>query len=146
MVCNPYMKNRTIFSCVGGILSKTQPISSGVPQGSVLGPLLFVLFLSDLPSVVSGLSALFANDTLPYDSYDGRAIRQIVFLLQSAIHRWSNEWATTFNPAKSAVVDFRGKRKKQGGRSASPSFGTMSVPVCEKVKHLGIQRLTSTLS
>ena len=51
----------------------------------------------------------------------------------------------TFNPAKSAVVDFRGKRKKQGDCSASPSFGTMSVPVCEKVKHLGIQ-LTSTLS
>ena len=63
----------------------------------------------------------------------------------TSIHQWSNEWATTFNPAKSAVVDFRGKRKKQGDCSASPSFGTMSVPVCEKVKHLGIQ-LTSTLS
>ena len=63
----------------------------------------------------------------------------------TSIHPWSNEWATTFNLAKSAVVDFRGRRKKQVDRSASPSVDTMSVAVCEKVKHLGLQ-LTSTLS
>ena len=115
-----------------------------------LSALLFVLFLSDLPSVVSGLSALFADDTLAYDRCDGSPSDKSSSCCRlqhdlTSIHQWSNEWATTFNPAKSAVVDFWGKRKKHGDCSASPSFGTMSVPVCEKVKHLGIQ-LTSTLS
>ena len=108
-----------------------------------------MLFLSDLPSVVSGLSALFADDTFAYDRCDGSPSDKSSSCCHlqhdlTSIYQWSNEWATTFNPAKSAVVDFRGKRKKQGDCSASPSFGTMSVPVCEKVKHLGIQ-LTSTL-
>ena len=109
-----------------------------------------MLFLSDLPSVVSGLSALFADYTLAYDRCDGSPSDKSSFCCRlqhdlTSIHQWFNEWATTFNPAKSAVVDFRGKRKKQGDCSASPPFCTMSVPVCEKFKHLGIQ-LTSTLS
>ena len=53
-----YLNDRCICTCVDGAQSKAQPISSGVPQGSALGPLVFMLFLSDLPSVVRGSSAL----------------------------------------------------------------------------------------
>ena len=44
------------------------PISSDVPQGSVLGPLLFVLYFADLPDSVSSTPALYADDTLVYDN------------------------------------------------------------------------------
>ena len=78
----------------------------------VLGPLFFVLFLSDLPSVVSGLSALFVDDTLAYDRCDGSPSDKSSSCCRlqhdlTSIHQWSNEWATTFNPAKSTVLDFR---------------------------------------
>ena len=68
---NSYLRNRNITTRVDGICSSESKLSSGVPQGSVLGPLLFIVYMSDLPDVVSGSSALFADDTLVYDQCHG---------------------------------------------------------------------------
>ena len=48
---------------VNGELSKLMPVISGIPQGNVLGPLLFVIYINDLPAVVSSSMLLFADDT-----------------------------------------------------------------------------------
>ena len=48
---------------LNGRKSSTIPVTGGVPQGSVLGSLLFLLFINDLPSVVSSSIFMFANDT-----------------------------------------------------------------------------------
>lgn len=58
-----YLSSRSQFVCINGSRSKVLRVVSGVPQGSVLGPLLFVIYVNDLPSVVRhSLMMLFADD------------------------------------------------------------------------------------
>ena len=59
------MRTQSVF--INGVLSEPQPISFGVPQGSLLGPLLFIIYVNDLPLAVHGCCVeLYADDTLIY--------------------------------------------------------------------------------
>ena len=100
------------YHCVGinNHLSDYLPVLSGVPQGSILGPLLFVIYINDLPqSIKDSLVFLFADDA--------KCFRQISssfdsFLLQSDIHHleaWKDAWSLKFNVKKSLVVQFSAK-------------------------------------
>ena len=71
-----YLSNRTQSVCVNGVVSDPQPIAFGVPQGSLLGPLLFIAYINDLPSVVNNCEIqLYADDTLLF--YSSNSISDI---------------------------------------------------------------------
>ena len=112
---NSFLRNRNITAYVDGICSSENKISSGVPQGSVLGPLLFLVYMSDVPEIVSASSALFADDTLVYDQCHGGPVTTCCRLQRHLcdVQQWAKEWATTFNPSKSAVMVFRGRHREK---------------------------------
>ena len=62
-----YLSNRTQVVGFQGVTSASVVVSTGVPQGSILGPLLFILHINDLPEVVSDCNILmYADDTVLY--------------------------------------------------------------------------------
>ena len=61
-----FLTGRTHRVRVNGVLSEEAPVTSGIPQGSVLGPMLFVLFINDLPDNIASKLYMFADDTKIY--------------------------------------------------------------------------------
>ena len=77
---------------------------SGIPQGTVLGSLLFLLHINDLPSVVSSKVRLFADDCLIYRNI---TIKKGQITLQKDLTlfgNWSNTWGMRFNAAKCNII------------------------------------------
>ena len=59
-----YLTNKHLFISISGATSPLLPVYSGVPQGSILSPILFLVYVNDIPTAISGSTAyLFADDT-----------------------------------------------------------------------------------
>jgi len=101
-----YLTNRSQRVIINGSNSSWLHVTSGVPQGSILGPLLFLLYINDLPSVLSHdtICAIFADDTKIYRQIN---TRNDALALQNDItnlHNWSLEWGLRFNENKCTVI------------------------------------------
>ena len=99
-----FQSDRIIRVGVHGAFSEWVAVLSGVPQGSVLGPLLFLIFLNDLPDwVVNGIS-MFADDTKIwmgiYTVKDQESLQDDLDKLMS----WSEEWLVKCNPEKCKLM------------------------------------------
>ena len=66
-----FLQDRTQQVVCDGCISEPAKVMSGVPQGSVLGPLLFLIFINDLPLDVNSTCRLFADDCLPRAAEQG---------------------------------------------------------------------------
>ena len=100
---NAFLNGRT-QRVVNGIASRKTAILSGVPQGSVLGPLLFVLYINDLPNTLVCHCKMFADDTKSF-----REITDVadMNLLQNDLHqmeKWSKTWLLQFHTGKCVVM------------------------------------------
>ena len=78
-------------------------VQSGVPQGTVLGPLLFLLHINDLPSVVNSTIRLFANDCLIYRPIRSREDQDILQGDLDSLERWSDIWAWNWIPVNAIL-------------------------------------------
>ena len=97
-----FLSNRTQCVNIGCATSNTAPVTSGIPQGSVLGPILFVIYINDLPDVVDEDSFvfLFADDTKLFREIKSPVDR---FILQQdliSLTEWSDKWLLKFHPDK----------------------------------------------
>ena len=95
-----YLTDRSQNAILDRISSRNLPVSSGVPQGTVLAPLLFLCFVNDVPEFVQCKIRLYADDILLYSEINSL---DDCLRLQADIDNlfsWSERWQLHFNPAK----------------------------------------------
>lgn len=94
------LTNRQQFVYANQCSSTLSPVISGVPQGTVLGPLLFLIYINDLPIGCSSKIRLFADDCVIYrpitNDADSRALQSDL----NVIETWCNNWLMSLNVKK----------------------------------------------
>ena len=83
-----------------GQASDTVPVLSGVPQGSELGPVLFLIFINDLPDNIRSSVHLFADDCVLYRNIEYPIDCQILQDDLNSLSQWETDWQMKFNVAK----------------------------------------------
>ena len=101
-----YLSDRYQRVTLDGFESNWGHIRAGVPQGSVLGPLLFLVYINDITAVVTSQIRLFADDTTLYITVDNDNVEQSRKLNQDLhnIKEWADQWLVTFNATKTKTM------------------------------------------
>ena len=102
-----YLSSRKQCVRLNSAISDPLPVVSGVPQGSILGPILFLIFINDLPEPLSSSHMLlFADDTKCFkaihNSLDFHLLQQDL----NHLTMWSQQWHLCFNSKKCVLVRF----------------------------------------
>ena len=108
-----FLSARTQEVLVEGKSSTTTDVTSGVPQGSVLGPLLFLLYINDLPDYVTNGSTvrLFADDAVIYRSIQSEKDSELLQQDLDDLLRWETEWGMKFHPNKCNLLRVTRRKK-----------------------------------
>ena len=96
-----FLGNRSQSVVVGGEESDSVPVCSGVPQGSVLGPILFLIYINDLPDTITSKVRLFADDTALYLTIEGEKDSATLQHDLDKLSVWERQWDMEFNPSNS---------------------------------------------
>ena len=102
-----FLSNRSMSVVVNGCRSQPSSVNAGVPQGSILGPTLFLLYINDLPENVLSKIVLYADDATLFDSYfdrkDSNSRSSLCSRLEAdllSIESWGAKWLVNFNASK----------------------------------------------
>jgi len=135
LLLQSYLTDRYFQVRYNGTCSDCYEVRSGALQGSVLGPLLYLLFTADLPTTDYTTIATFADDMgLLAVHRDPAVASQRLQSHLTLLHNWFTLWKIRVNPAKSARVTFSTRRV-----TCPPVFlHTTPIPVKHDVKYLGL--------
>ncbi len=135
-----YVKDRKQIVELGDTRSDWENIKTGVPQGSILGPLLFIIYINDLPKAVKRCQVtLYADDTALYIS--SRKADEIQKWLQEDLVNlkdWFDFNKLTLNLKKTKFLQFSSSRKKPDFKDVKISLDQESVERVEVFKYLGV--------
>ena len=105
-----YLSNRTQKVLVGGKISDPVNVMSAIPQGTALGPLLFISYINDLPNTIKSKIRIYADDTLVYSCIN--TIDDCILLQRdlAELEKWAKEWQMEFNPLKCELLTITNQR------------------------------------
>ena len=106
-----FLGSRSQRVVIEGEESESIPVTSGVPQGSVLGPILFLIYINDLPDEVCSQVRLFADDTALYLTMESEDSGSTLQSNLDILSMWETRWDMEFNPSKCQVVHVAGSKR-----------------------------------
>ena len=99
-----FLSGRTQYVKINNAKSISREVTSGVPQGSVLGPMLFIYFINDLPEVSNVTTKIYADDTKAYSEIKNEDDRIKLQNSIDALFRWTQDWQLHFNESKCKIL------------------------------------------
>ena len=126
-----YLENRTQITTINNVSSTEKRVSYGVPQGSVLGPTLFIIYINDLSDLIRSKINLYADDTIVYGNNP--------LLVQSdmeKVYNWCNTNLLTINCKKSQWMKITLRAKSQN--NALFFLGNEKLEEVAEYKYLGV--------
>ena len=131
-----YLSHRTQKVFIGSSMSNLKYTSAGVPQGSVLGPLFFLVYVNDIIENLLSISRLFADDTsLAFTSSNLQDLEGILNHDLQIISAWAKQWLVDFNPNKTEAILFT---LEQNIDPPLLLFDQTQVKFVDHHKHLGL--------
>jgi hypothetical protein len=130
-----FLSNKSQQVIINGTKSEEADVMSGIPQGSVLGPLLFVIFINDMPDDIRSELYLFADDTKIFNEISDEACKELLQESISDLFEWSQLWLLKFHPDKCRILSI-GNRAREANKY---TMGEKNLKVSEEgEKDLGI--------
>ena len=139
-VIKDFLNNHHQRVVLNGKSSIWSPITAGVPQGSVLGPLLFLIYINGLVDNISSEAKLFADDTSLFTVvYDVDIAADQLNRDLKVISNWAHQWKMQFNPDKNKqAVQVIFSQKKEAIAHSPVFFNRSEVVIKMEHKHLGM--------
>lgn len=136
MAC--YLQNRNFRLKIKTKKSTVREIRAGVPQGSVLGPIIFNIYINDMPKFAKTNLAVYADDTAIYaHSFNAQVATKQVQIHLDMILKFANDWKIKINDSKTEHILFT--KKFTNIKITSPlKVNGMSISTSNKVKYLGV--------
>ena len=139
-----YLSSRSSCVSIESSQSPTVSFDFGVPQGSILGPLLYILYTSELPKIISSFSLnsqLYADDSYIYSTYTDSSLNFILNNIKSClttIISWSSSMRLKLNPSKFELIYFdKSSKSSSFPNLVLPSPAPLSLLPSSSIRSLG---------
>ena len=134
-----FLTNRRQQVRANGEVSEFKPVKSGVPQGSILGPVLFTMYVNDIPSELETIISMYADDTKIYTAITSEgSITSLKSDLQK-LEAWAQLMQMKFHPAKCKVMHLGKNNKKETYQMKTADGNYHNLEETEVEKDLGVE-------
>ena len=133
-----FLSDRRQKVYVSGAGSSWSYVTSGVPQGSVLGPVLFVCYINDMPEVVKSMIYLYADDAKIGRQIVNDSDKDVLQLDLDELEKWAKKWQMKFNPNKCKVMHIGNKDSTETPYSVGQGISSEKLSITNEEKYLGV--------